>query len=219
MSSTYVNENNIAEINGVIVEPLNFSHEVYGEKFYKSFVEVKRKSDVTDIIPFIISDRIIDCSEDWVDQEVNLKGQFRSYNSHIEGAQRAKLELSFFVQDFSTDVDGNPDKNLISIHGFLCKDPNYRTTPLKRSICDLLVAVNRPYGKSDYIPCICWGRNALFASSLSVGTEIIAEGRIQSRNYTKTFADGTSEDRTAYEVSISKVDVVEPGSDFADADE
>lgn len=202
-------ENNQVIISGKIASGFNFSHEIYGEKFFIVYVNVRRMSDSCDIIPVTVSNRSIDVSEDCTGKFVSVTGQFRSYNK-VNGKQRI-LMLSVFAQEFEIfeeDVEINND-NYISLDGYICKEPVYRNTPLGREIADLLLAVNRSYGKSDYIPCICWGRNARFAGNLEVGTRILLSGRIQSRDYIKQYADGHEEERTAYEVSVSKLEVVE----------
>lgn len=202
-------ENNQVTISGKIASGFNFSHEIYGEKFYIVYVNVRRMSDSYDIIPVTVSNRSIDVSEDCTGKFVSVTGQFRSYNKVDE--KKRILVLSIFAQEFELfeeDVEINND-NCISLDGYICKEPVYRKTPLGREIADLLLAVNRPYGKSDYIPCICWGRNARFAGNLEVGKRVMVSGRIQSRNYIKRHEDGKEEDRTAYEVSVSKLEVAD----------
>ena len=202
-------ENNQVTISGKIASGFNFDHETYGEKFYIVYVNVQRMSDACDIVPVTVSNRLIDISEDYTGQFVSVTGQFRSYNK-VDGKKRI-LMLSVFAQEFEIfeeDVEINND-NYIYLDGYICKEPIYRNTPLGREIADLLLAVNRPYGKSDYIPCICWGRNARFAGNLEVGTHILLSGRIQSRDYIKRYADGKEEERTAYEVSVSKLEVAD----------
>lgn len=121
--------------------------------------------------------------------------------------------LSVFVCDIEAidSKDANIDKNCITINGYVCKEPNYRKTPLGREITDMLIAVNRDYGKSDYIPCIAWGRNARFAGGFKIGTRVKLIGRIQSREYDKKISDTEFEKKVAYEVSVSKCDVIEEG--------
>lgn len=197
---------------GEIVSDFQFSHEVFGEGFYLVNVSVNRLSDMVDIIPLMISERLIDVTKDYRGQKIEVAGQFRSYNRH-EG-EKNKLILSIFVREvqFVEDEEA-PDEqsksNQIFLDGFICKPPIYRKTPLGREIADILIAVNRPYGKSDYIPCIAWGRNARFASNIEVGGHLQIWGRVQSREYTKKLSDEEVEKRIAYEVSVSKIDVVE----------
>ncbi len=199
-------ENNRATISGEIVSDFEFNHEVFGEGFYIAHLSSKRASDTSDIIPIMTSERIVDSKADWKGRRVRVEGQFRSYDKH-EG-ERNRLILSVFVREFE-EMSFEYDENHIHIDGFVCKKPVYRETPLGREIADILVAVNRPHGKSDYIPCICWGRNARFAGGLEVGMHIILEGRIQSREYQKKISDTEAETRIAYEVSVSKINAVE----------
>ena len=206
-------ENNKVTLSGEIISNFEFSHEVFGEGFYTVMLASERLSRREDTIPIMVSDRLIDVKEDWTGKFVRISGQFRSYNKH-EG-EKKRLVLSVFVrelEDITEERDfGLEDENLISLDGYICKQPIYRKTPLGREIADILLAVNRPYGKSDYIPLIAWGRNARFASTLEVGTRLQIEGRIQSRIYYKRMENGEPEpiERVAYEVSVSKPTVVE----------
>ena len=202
-------ENNRVAIIGEIVSDFRFSHQVYGEGFYVVDVAVNRLSDLSDIIPMMVSERLVDVSTSYIGQLVEASGQFRSYNRHDEG--KNKLMLSIFVREWQF-VDENPEAgktNQIFLDGFICKAPIYRKTPLGREIADLLIAVNRPYGKSDYIPCITWGRNARYCSRFEVGCHIRVWGRIQSREYTKKTDNGESIQKVAYEVSVSKIEFVD----------
>lgn len=202
-------ENNKVTISGEIASGFNFSHETFGEKFYIVDVNVQRMSYACDIIPVTVSDRMINVSEDYTGQFVSVTGQFRSYNKQY--GEKKRLVLSVFAQEFDLvgeDVSINND-NHIFLDGYICKDPSYRKTPLGREIADLLLAVNRPYGKSDYIPCICWGRNARYVSGLETGIRMKVWGRIQSRSYIKKLDDENSEERIAYEVSVCKMEVHE----------
>ena len=186
-----------------------FSHEVFGEGFYMVDVSVKRLSNSEDRIPVMISERLIDVSQDYTGEFLMISGQFRSYNRHEE--QRNRLVLSVFAREvefIEEELDG-AKTNHILLDGYICKLPIYRKTPLGREIADLLLAVNRPYGKSDYIPCICWGRNARFASGFEVGGHVQVWGRIQSREYVKRISENQSEKRIAYEVSVSKLEYVD----------
>ena len=191
---------------GKIVSEFFYSHEIYGEGFYIVDVEVERLSDSTDLIPVMVSERLLDVNQDYTGQLISVSGQFRSYNRHEE--KKNKLVLSVFAREieFIDQVDENTKSNQIFLDGFICKEPIYRKTPLGREIADLLLAVNRPYGKSDYIPCICWGRNARFASTFQVGDRCIVWGRIQSREYMKKISEEELEKRVAYEVSVSKLE-------------
>ena len=202
-------ENNRVSIIGEIVSEFKFSHEVFGEGFYTVDVSVDRLSELTDVIPLMVSERLVDVSEDYQGRLVEVSGQFRSYNRH-EGAKN-KLVLSIFVREWE-EVEENLESgktNQIFLDGYICKAPIYRKTPLGREIADLLVAVNRPYGKSDYIPCIAWGRNARYVSTFEVGTRLRVWGRVQSREYMKKISETESEKRIAYEVSVSKLEYVE----------
>ena len=205
-------ENNRVCIIGEIVSEFTFSHEVFGEGFYIANVSVNRLSDMVDVIPLMISERLIDVTKDYRGMKIEVAGQFRSYNRH-EGTKN-KLVLSIFVRELRfIEEDEMPEEQSksyqIFLDGFVCKPPIYRKTPLGREIADVLVAVNRPYGKSDYIPCIAWGRNARFAGGLEVGSHLQVSGRVQSREYTKKIGEDEVERRVAYEVSVSKIDLVE----------
>ena len=198
-------ENNIITLAGTIVSEKQFSHEVYGEGFYTFDLEVPRLSENSDIIPVTVSERIL--GENFkVGQKIAIDGQFRSYNNYEN--EKNKLILTVFVKDIREieNIDEIQNPNEIILEGFICKKPIYRTTPFGREIADLLLAVNRAYNKSDYIPCIAWGRNARFCQNMNVGEKIKIWGRIQSRLYEKKFEDGTSETRRAYEVSVSKME-------------
>ena len=172
-------------------------------------VQVQRLSDSCDIIPTMISERLMDTAQDFKGAMVMVTGQFRSYNRHEE--KKNRLILSVFAREVELveEVEESAKSNQIYLDGFICKEPIYRKTPLGREIADLLIAVNRPYGKSDYIPCICWGRNARFASSFTVGTRCEIWGRIQSREYIKKLSEEDAEKRVAYEVSVSKLELRE----------
>lgn len=202
-------ENNRVSIIGEVVSEFEFSHEVFGEGFYLVNVSVNRLSDMVDIIPLMISERLVDVTKDYRGRKIEVSGQFRSYNRHEELKNR--LVLSVFVREieFIEEETEEMKSNQILLDGYICKDPIYRKTPLGREIADLLVAVNRSYGKSDYIPCICWGRNARFAARFEVGVHVQIWGRIQSREYVKRLNEDEVEKRTAYEVSVSKIEYME----------
>lgn len=200
-------ENNKVMIEGEISGDFVFSHEVYGEEFYMVDVSVRRMSGICDVIPVTVSERLIDVAQNCVGQHVHVFGQFRSYNQHDRTKNR--LILSVFAQEIEFIENLMDDENQIFLDGYICKEPIYRKTPLGREIADLLVAVNRSYGKSDYIPCVAWGRNARYTSGFEVGSRIQICGRIQSRQYVKKLDDGSAEERTAYEVSVSKMEVVD----------
>lgn len=200
-----MNENNKVTVIGKIAEGFTYSHEVYGEGFYMTSLKVNRLSDQVDMIPVMISERLVDVSQDYIGETVEITGQFRSYNYH-EGTKN-RLILSVFAREirFIDEFNDYTKTNQIYLNGYVCKTPGYRKTPLGREITDLLVAVNRPYGKSDYIPCIAWGRNARYAAGFSVGSNIELWGRVQSREYTKIIGENQNEKRVAYEVSVSKL--------------
>lgn len=205
-------ENNQVNIIGEVVSEFKFSHEVFGEGFYLVDVSVNRLSEMVDIIPLMISERLLDVTKDYRGMKIEVSGQFRSYNRHED--TKNKLILSIFVRELQfIEDDEMPEEqskaNQIFLDGFVCKPPTYRKTPLGREIADILIAVNRPYGKSDYIPCIAWGRNARFAAGIEVGGHLQIQGRVQSREYTKKLNDEEVEKRVAYEVSVCKIDVVE----------
>ena len=198
-------ENNFVNLSGVVCEECIFSHEVYGEGFYIFKMEVKRLSENEDILPVTVSDRLIDVTSLKIGMNINVKGQMRSYNHY--SSKKNKLILTTFAREIYTDCDLLSNPNEIFLNGYICKAPVYRVTPFGREITDLLIAVNRSYGKSDYIPCIAWGRNAKFAGTLDVGKNIKIWGRIQSRTYLKRLDNDETEERTAYEVSISKIEL------------
>ena len=204
--SEKVMENNRVTVIGTIVSDFTFSHAVFGEGFYLVDLSVSRLSEQADVIPLMVSERLMDVTRDYRGCTIEADGQFRSYNRH-EGVKN-RLVLSVFVREvqFLEEFTDYTKTNQIFLDGYICKAPIYRKTPLGREIADLLVAVNRPYGKSDYIPCIAWGRNARFASGFSVGTRIQIWGRVQSREYTKKLSETECEKRTAYEVSVSKLE-------------
>lgn len=202
-------ENNQVTIMGEIVSDYVYSHEVYGEGFYMVDVSVSRLSNYVDCIPVMVSERLVNVKENDSGRYVYITGQFRSFNRHEEHKNR--LVLSVFAREFELVDEPEEDnpQNQIFLDGFICKEAVYRKTPLGREIADLLVAVNRSYGKSDYIPCICWGRNARFAAGFSVGSHVQIWGRIQSREYVKKISETEAQKRTAYEVSVSKIELLE----------
>jgi Single-stranded DNA-binding protein len=201
-------DNNQVNIAGEVASGFEYSHDVFGEGFYVLNIMVSRLSDSSDIIPLMISERLIDVKKDYTGSYIEAVGQFRSYNRHEDNKNR--LVLSVFIREITICEPGyeSPKPNHIFLDGFICKPPIYRKTPLGREIADLLIAVNRPYGKSDYIPCICWGRNARFAEKFTVGGHIQIWGRIQSREYQKKLSETDFERRIAYEVSVSKLEYV-----------
>lgn len=209
MNSTPDNvlESNRANIAGIVSKPLQFSHKTYGEVFYTFTVGVERKSGYEDEIIIMISDRLINDNSPSIGQYIKVSGQVRTYNENIEG--RNKLNIVIFARELEEFTADSIEENEIYLEGFLCKKPLKRTSPLGRKICDIMLAVNRMYNKSDYIPCIAWGRNALYSDTLEVGDRISITGRLQSREYKKKDEDGNLIAKTAYEVSILKLDTDE----------
>ena len=204
-------KNNRVYFMGEIVSEATFSHEVYGEGFYEFFVKVMRLSGQADVLPVTISERLIQGNDLKMGSTICALGQFRSYNK-LEG-NRSRLMLTVFVREIM-DVAPAKNPNSIVLSGYICKPPVYRTTPFNREIADLLVAVNRAYNKSDYIPCIAWGRNARFVQNLKVGDRVALSGRIQSREYQKRLSETDVVTMTAYEVSVSKLAAFEDGENF-----
>lgn len=202
-----MNENNKVTVMGEIVGEFSFSHEIFGEGFHMIDILVPRLSESADLIPLMVSERLLDVKKDYRGMKVKVSGQFRSYNRHEE--RKNKLVLSVFVRDweFIDEVERSEMTNHIELDGYICKEPIYRKTPLGREIADILLAVNRPYGKSDYIPCISWGRNARYANEFEVGSRCRIIGRIQSREYMKKLSEEEVEKRIAYEVSVSKLEL------------
>ena len=223
MNTNYT-ENNHLVLVGKITSERKFSHEIYGESFYIFNLEVPRLSDITDIIPITISERLIDDDRMQIGSKIIVKGQFRSYNSYEN--EKNKLILTVFAKDiiFEEDFENEeivseknkkvPVSNEVVLAGYICKKPIYRQTPFGREIADILLAVNRAYNKSDYIPSIAWGRTARFCQNLPTGTEVRIIGRVQSRKYEKKHDDGTVEEKVAYEVSISSLEVTNRDNEF-----
>ena len=198
-------ENNKVTLSGEIISNFEFSHEIYGERFYTADLKVVRKSNEPDFIPVMVSDRLIDIEEEWIGRFVRISGQFRSCNRH-EG-EKSRLILSVFARELESGESG--DENCVFLDGYICKQIAYRKTPLGREIADLMLAVNRPDGKSDCIPCIAGGRYARWSSTFEVGARCAVWGRIQSRVYVKKVYETKNELRIAYEVSISKLEAAE----------
>ena len=201
-------ENNQVSIVGEIVSDFSYSHEVYGEGFFVVEVAVNRLSNYADYIPLMVSERLIDTTQSYIGEKIHVTGQFRSYNRHEETKNRLILSVFVreleFVDEYMENEDEERKSNYITLDGYVCKAPVYRNTP--REIADLLVAVNRSYGKSDYIPCICWGRNARYATTFEIGSHVSVIGRIQSREYVKKLSEDEAERRIAYEVSVCKIE-------------
>lgn len=211
---TIYSENNHIVLVGKVTSEKKFSHEIYGEKFYIFDLSVPRLSGNADIIPITISERLMVNGELPINTKLTVEGQFRSYNSYGEG--RNRLILTVFaknielLEDQESEVEAKKDflSNEVALVGYICKKPVYRQTPFGREIADLLLAVNRAYNKSDYIPCIAWGRTARFCENMEIGTEVKIIGRVQSRQYEKKHEDGTVENKIAYEVSVGSLEVV-----------
>ena len=216
--NTNYSENNYLTLVGKVTSEKKLSHEIYGESFYVFNVEVPRLSNATDIIPITISERLIANFDLEIGKQVKIEGQFRSYNSYEN--ERNRLVLTVFAKEiieYSEKLENEENNaklsNEVILSGYVCKRPIYRQTPFGREISDILLAVNRAYNKSDYIPCIAWGRNARFCENMAIGTEIKIIGRVQSRIYEKKYEDGRVEQRTAYEVSISSLELTNKDED------
>lgn len=202
-------ENNKVLLLGKVVSLPVLSHEVYGEKFYELKLEVKRLSQSFDVLPVIFSERLMLVDKITEGANLELSGQYRSYNNPAEEG-KSKLVLMVFAREIRILDDAEPEnKNEICLEGFVCKKPNYRQTPFGREISDLLIAVNRAYNKSDYIPCIAWGRNAKYCETFNVGEKIRVYGRVQSREYDKKLENGDVIKRVAYEISVAKLEKIE----------
>lgn len=199
--------NNVVQVYGTVEENPILSHEMYGEKFYNTKLIVTRLSDVSDILPVTISERLFIGANIEKGTKLLIEGQLRSYNKYLDGGNR--LILTVFARNISLSEEKAKNPNQIFLDGFICKKPIYRTTPFGREITDMLIAVNRPYNKSDYIPSIAWGRNARYSENLEVGDRIKVWGRIQSRDYQKKISEEEVITRTAYEISISKMELVD----------
>ena len=205
---TNYSQNNYIMLVGKITSEKKFSHEIYGESFFNFDLEIPRLSGISDIIPITISERLIANFDLSLGKQVVIEGQFRSYNTYEDS--KSRLILTVFVKEIREKGEDEEIKvpNEVQLVGHICRKPLYRKTQFGREIADILVAVNRAYNKSDYIPCIAWGRNARFCENMQIGTELRLVGRVQSRPYEKKHEDGTVEQRTAYEVSISSLEFV-----------
>lgn len=202
-------ENNKIELCGVIASTPELNHKNYGENFYGFRLSCSRKSTEKDMLPIIVSDRLVEIKDLQVGKKISVRGQVRTFNKHISDDKRKLLIMVFArdVREVKEESESAPEfNNNVKLSGYICKPPVYRVTPKGREIADVLIAVNRMYGKADYIPCITWGRNARYAGNIDVGTRIDVEGRLQSREYTKKLDDGTEEIRTAYEISVSRIE-------------
>ena len=222
---TVYSENNHIILVGKVTSEKKFSHEIYGEKFYIFDLSVPRLSGTSDVIPITVSERLMVSGDLPVGTKITVEGQFRSYNSYGDG--KNKLVLTVFakniemLEDQESEVEAKKDfiSNEVTLIGYICKKPVYRQTPFGREIADILLAVNRAYSKSDYIPCIAWGRTARFCENMEVGTEVKVVGRVQSRQYEKKHEDGTVENKVAYEVSVSSLEVINQEDDSSKQEE
>lgn len=205
MLDTLDNTNNLVQLEGEVISGLTLSHEIYGEQFYKFEMEIPRLSDSMDTIMVTASERLLKEMQVMPGSVIQVEGQYRSYNNY--SGQGSKLILTVFAKNIYPGTADFSSPNFVYLNGFICKKPTYRTTPFGREIADVLLAVNRQYGKSDYIPCIAWGRNAKFCAALDVGTNLKIWGRIQSRVYKKKLDEESFEERIAYEVSVSKLEI------------
>ena len=196
--------NNKIYLEGTVASKLSFSHEMYGEGFYNFQLEVMRLSDTKDMLNITVSERLITNLDLSIGSEIIVDGQLRSYNKFVDGSNR--LILTVFARNIEPCIERSKNPNEIFLDGYICKEPVYRTTPFGREIADVLLAVNRAYNKSDYIPTIAWGRNSRFCQTLSVGDNIRVWGRLQSREYQKKVNEDESIVKIAYEVSISKME-------------
>ena len=199
-------ENNKVTISGTVASEPEFSHEVYEEMFYTFMLDTPRLSGAKDTVKITISEKFLVGDGIKIGDNVKINGQFRSYNNFSSVGNR--LILTVFVKDIENLEAAEPAEisNSIYLDGYICKQPVYRTPPFGREFADILLAVNRSYNKSDYIPCIAWGRNAKYAETLNIGDNVIIKGRIQSREYQKKLSETEFEQKTAYEISISKLE-------------
>lgn len=209
--------NNRIWLEGKIVEKPKFSHEMFGEGFYNFDMEVVRLSDSTDVLSITISERIMEGIDFSLGNEISLEGQLRSYNKIVNG--RNKLILTVFARNLVPCIEKSKNPNEIYLDGYICKQPLYRTTPFGREIADVLLAVNRAYNKSDYIPTIAWGRNSRFCKNLEVGDNIRVWGRLQSREYQKKLSETEKITKIAYEVSVSKMEKVDSSNKVVQSSE
>ena len=225
MITNYLENNHLVLI-GKVASEKKVSHEIYGERFYNFSLEVPRLSEISDLIPITISERLITETNLEIGTKVVIEGQFRSYNGYEN--EKSKLILTVFAKDIKIAEDTEPEEgeikkepnsNEVILNGYICKKPIYRQTPFGREIADILLAVNRTYNKSDYIPCIAWGRNARFCQNIEIGTCVKVVGRVQSRGYEKKHEDGTVEQKTAYEVSIISLEVIDENADGEPSEE
>lgn len=204
------NENNQAIIRGEIASRFVFSHEFYGIRFYKVFVKVRRRSDAVDLLPVLVSDEQVDVTADYIGDFITVNGQYRSRDCHDDGQKRRLILYVYAKKVGFTGAELDADKmNHVMLDGFIVQIPVFRRTLLGKEITDIILAVNRPYGHTDYIPCILWGKDAEEAADWEVGKHVRITGKIQSRKYIKKLTGTKSEERVAYEVSVKKWDTSE----------
>ncbi|MDR2899597.1 MAG: single-stranded DNA-binding protein [Clostridiales bacterium] len=218
---------NSIELRGRLSGDFVFSHEIYSEKFYSFTVEVPRLSKASDFLPVTISEKLIKDMDFKIGSLVDIFGQVRSYNNYVQTEGRNRLLITVFAREMLYAKDENGENiegedenspNNVYLNGFICKPPIFRQTPFGREISDILLAVNRSYNKSDYIPCICWGRNARYVSDLKVSDNIVLHGRMQSRQYQKKLENGQILEKTAYEISVSKIETPDGVEDIVDGE-
>lgn len=203
------NENNIVDITGEIASHFEFNHSIRGEKFYMFHINAMRKSGRIDVVPVLVSERIFDTTQNLKGLEVSISGEFRSHNQSDESGSHLKLFVfANNVEILDSEVEKLIPKNNVTLTGYICKPPVYRKTHLGKKITDVILSVSRK-NRSDYIPCICWGINAVLAKNLVVGTKVKMDGRIQSRIFKKRIGENLMEERTAYEVSVNSLEVCE----------
>lgn len=203
---------NKVNISGKILSGFVLDHEVYNDKFYKTYVSVTRYSGVVDVLPVIVSGKLVDVSRSWLGARVSIFGSIRTRNEKVS-ENHTKLNVYVFAEDICvTDDFGGEDINDIELVGYLTKQPICRETPKSRKIADFTLAVNTKYGHSYYIPCLGWGRDSVLMSRVSVGSMLLVKGRFQSRGYKKVLSDGSFEERVAYEVSAKNITIIEWGA-------
>lgn len=192
---------NTVEIIGLLQNGLYLSHEKMDEKFYAGTIKVKRLSGAEDLLPVTVPGRLYEQAKAIEDVPIQITGQLRTHNKIIDG--KGRLFVTVFAQSVAEAKEST--LNEVQLTGTICKLPTYRVTPFGREICDMMLAVNRGFGKSDYIPCITWGGNAQRAATLRIGDRITISGRVQSREYQKKLNADNSITRIAYEVSVFKL--------------
>ncbi|MCD8049840.1 MAG: single-stranded DNA-binding protein [Clostridia bacterium] len=198
-------DNNFISLEGVIDGDISYSHSVMDEEFYKFTLAVPRLSGTVDALPVTVSGRLLEDAGLSTGESAALTGQIRSYNKYLEN--RTRLILTAFAKSLNEASGEGENMNQVILNGYVCKTPTYRKTPFGREITDVIIAVNRAFNRSDYIPTICWGKNALFCRDLPVGTNVMIKGRLQSREYTKRSGE-EYEIRTAYEVSVGEIEEI-----------